>query len=171
MGIPWAVNPDCLRFLPQRTDRHHRNLTSTTACWLISRSIIIGHFHLRTCLPQTGCTPVVSLGSLDAIFFTPGRLVQECHCAPVTAPEMVNVSGLLDMAGIHIVISCCSRNGYCDILSGIFQSTMRGLSEETIRPKNYPLIRYSHKIAFCTPGKSKFYIFFIISHYPKKLFS
>ena len=59
----------------------------------------MGHFHLRTCLPQTGCTPVVSLGSLDAIFFTPGRLVQECHCAPVTAPEMVNVSGLLDMAG------------------------------------------------------------------------
>ena len=25
--------------------------------------------------------------------------MQECHCAPVTAPEMVNVSGLLDMAG------------------------------------------------------------------------
>ena len=99
MVIPWAVNPDCLRFLPYKADRHHRNLTSTTACWLISRSIIIGHFHLRTCLPQTGCTPVVSLGSLDAIFFTPVRLVQECHCAPVTAPEMVNVSGLLDMAG------------------------------------------------------------------------
>ena len=59
----------------------------------------MGHFPLGTCLPQTGCTPVVSLGSLDAIFFTPGRLVQECHCAPVTAPEMVNVSGLLDMAG------------------------------------------------------------------------
>ena len=169
--IPWAVNPDCLRFLPQRAYRHHRNLTSTTACWLISRSIIIGHFPLRTCLPQTGCTPVVPLGSLDAIFFTPDRRMQECHCAPVTASEMVNVSGLLDMAGIHIVILCCSRNRYCGILSGICQSTMRGIPEETIRPIIYPLIRYSHKIAFCTPGNSKFYNFLIISRYPKKLLS
>ena len=43
-------------------------------------------FPLRTCPPQTGCTPVVPLGSLDAIFFTPDRRMQECHCAPVTAP-------------------------------------------------------------------------------------
>ena len=131
----------------------------------------MGHFHLGTCLPQTGYTPVVPLGSLDAIFFTPGRLVQECHCAPVTAPEMVNVSGLLDMAGIHNVILCCSRTGYLGILSGICQSTMRGIPEETIRPKIYPLIRYSHKITFCPSKNRKFYNFLIISCYPKKFLS
>lgn len=105
-GVPWAVNPDCLRFLPYKADRHHRNLTSTTACWLISRCIIIGHSPLRTCPPQTGCTPAFPLGSLDAVFFTAwlaertsARLLQECHCAPVTAHETANVSELLDMAG------------------------------------------------------------------------
>ena len=42
----------------------------------------------------------------DAIFFTAwlaertsARLLQECHCAPVTAHETANVSELLDMAG------------------------------------------------------------------------
>lgn len=105
-GFPWAVNPDCLRFLPQKAYRHHRNLTSTIACWLISRCIIIGHSPLRACPPQTGCTPAFPLGSLDAIFFTAwlaertsARLLQECHCAPVTAHETANVSELLDMAG------------------------------------------------------------------------
>ena len=105
-GFPWAVNPDCLRFLPQKAYRHHRYLTSTTACWLISRCIIIGHSPLRACPPQTGCTPAFPLGSLDAIFFTAwlaertsARLLQECHCAPVTAHETANVSELLDMAG------------------------------------------------------------------------
>lgn len=89
-----------------RTGRHHRYLTSTTACWLISRCIIIGHSPLRACPPQTGCTPAFPLGSLDAIFFTAwlaertsARLLQECHCAPVTAHETANVSELLDMAG------------------------------------------------------------------------
>lgn len=105
-GFPWTVNPDCLRFLPQKAYRHHRNLTSTTTCWLISRCIIIGHSPLRACPPQTGCTPAFPLGSLDAIFFTAwlaertsARLLQECHCAPVTAHETANVSELLDMAG------------------------------------------------------------------------
>ena len=105
-GFPWAVNPYCLRFLPQKAYRYHRNLTSTTACWLISRCIIIGHSPLRACPPQTGCTPAFPLGSLDAIFFTAwlaertsARLLQECHCAPVTAHETANVSELLDMAG------------------------------------------------------------------------
>ena len=97
-----------------RTGRHHRYLTSTTACWLISRCIIIGHSPLRACPPQIGCTPAFPLGSLDAIFFTAYRaadsdrqncqpllalLPQDCHCAPVTAHETANVSELLDMAG------------------------------------------------------------------------
>ena len=134
-GIPWAVNPDCLRFLSQRTDGHHRNLTSTTACWLISRSIIIGHFPLRTCLPQTGCTPVVPLGSLDAIFFTPESdrksarlsrhspntdasiftwLITRAGCRSVIAPRLRLLKWLtyLDCwiwLAEHIVILCCSR--------------------------------------------------------------
>ena len=61
---------------------------------------------MSACPPQTGCTPAFPLGSLDAIFFTAwlaertsARLLQECHCAPVTAHETANVSELLDMAG------------------------------------------------------------------------
>ena len=63
--------------------RHHRNLTSTTACWLISRSIIIGHFPLRTCPPRTGCTPAFPLGSLDAIFLHILKM-----CRSVSAPRL-----------------------------------------------------------------------------------
>ena len=172
MVIPWAVNPDCLRFLPQKAYRHHRNLTSTTACWLISRSIIIGHFPLRTCLPQTGCTPVVSLGSLDTIFFTPESvrksvrlsrhspnidasisswLIVRAGCRSVIAPRLRLLKWLtyLDCwiwLAKHIVILCCSRKKIKGILSGICQSTTRGFPGETICPKKTPLIRYSHKI-------------------------
>ena len=74
-----------------RTGRHHRYLTSTTACWLISRCIIIGHFPLRACPPQTGCTPAFPLGSLDAIFFTAWLAERTfCHdcCRSVTAPRL-----------------------------------------------------------------------------------
>lgn len=77
-GILWAAVQTVCRFC-----RHHRNLTSTTACWLISRSIIIGHFHLRTCPPRTGCTPAFPLGSLDAVFFTHFKM-----CRSVSAPRL-----------------------------------------------------------------------------------
>ena len=97
-GFPWAVNPDCLRFLPQKAYRHHRYLTSTTACWLISRCIIIGHSPLRACPPQTGCTPAFPLGSLDAIFFTAW------------------------LAGYGVIPSCARSPAF---LSGIFQCAFR----------------------------------------------
>ena len=116
-GIPsWAVSPDCLRFLPQRADRHHRNLTSTTACWLISRSIIIGHSHLRTCLPQTSCTPVVPLGSLDAIFFMARQTRKSGNChRSVIAPRLRLHEWLMYLdcwiwLARHRVIPCCSRS-------------------------------------------------------------
>lgn len=141
--IHWAVNPDCLRF-----HRHHRHLTSTTACWLISRSIIIDHLHPRTCLPQTDCTPVVSLGSLDAIFFTSESvrksarlsrhspnidasisswLIARAGCRSVIAPRLRLLKWLtyLDCwiwLAKHILILCCSRSRYKSILSGICQS-------------------------------------------------
>ncbi len=41
---------------------------------------------LRTCPPRTGCTPAFPLGSLDAIFFTTNKWLQECLSASVTAP-------------------------------------------------------------------------------------
>ena len=122
----------------------------------------MGHFHPGTCLPQTGCTPVVSLGSLDAIFFTRGKLVQECHCAPVTAPEMVNVSGLLDMAGrtLRDLVLLSER---------ILRHPLRHLSKYHERifgrdhpSKIIPLIRYSHEITFCPPKNLKFYNFCIL---------
>lgn len=94
-------------FGPCHSDRQTSQVSHLhTACWLISRCIIIGHSPLRACPPQTGCTPAFPLGSLDAIFFTAwlaertsARLLQECHCAPVTAHETANVSELLDIAG------------------------------------------------------------------------
>ena len=123
-----------------RTGRHHRYLTSTTACWLISRCIIIGHSPLRACPPQTGCTPAFPLGSLDAIFFTAwlaertsARLLQECHCAPVTAHETANVSELLDMAGRIWRIPSCARSPA--FLSGIFQCAF-------CLPVSYPHTRH-----------------------------
>lgn len=112
MGVPWAVNPDCLRFLPYAADRHHGHLTPTTACWLISRSIIIGHFPLRSCLPQTGCTPAFPLGSLDAIFFTAYRSenLTKC-CRSVPAPRLRLLKWLMYLncwiwLAEHIVILC-----------------------------------------------------------------
>ena len=148
-----------------RTGRHHRYLTSTTACWLISRSIIIGHFPLRTCPPQTGCTPAFPLGSLDAIFFTAwlaertsARLLQECHCAPVTAHETANVSELLDMAGrlqrdsVPALGALHSSPAFFNVrfvcLCRIHTRDMRGFPEETICPEKVPLIRYSQKNTF-----------------------
>ena len=120
-----------------RTGRHHRYFTSTTACWLISRCIIIGHSPLRACPPQTGCTPAFPLGSLDAIFFTAwlaertsARLLQECHCAPVTAHETANVSELL--AGYGVIPSCARSPAF---LSGIFQCAF-------CLPVSYPHTRH-----------------------------
>ena len=148
-----------------RTGRHHRYLTSTTACWLISRCIIIGHSPLRACPPQTGCTPAFPLGSLDAIFFTAYRaadsdrqncqpllalLPQDCHCAPVTALGMAKVSRLLDMAGSYLVICRCSRFKFPSGISSpaFVKAPREDFSEETICPKKVPLIRYSQKNTF-----------------------
>ena len=143
----------------------------------ISRSIIIGHFPLRTCLPQTGCTPVVSLGSLDVIFLTSESvrksarlsrhspnidasifswLIARAGCRSVIAPRVRLLKWLMYLdcwiwLARHGVILCYSRNQIQEgILSGIFQRTMRGFSEATISPKSS-----SHKVLtqnqFLTP--------------------
>ena len=92
----------------------------------------MGHLPHRTCLPRTGCTPIVSLDSLDAIFFTSAKQhMQECLGASVTALKMANVSGLPDIAGRHGVMGAALGLGFF-FLSGICQCTMRGFLKETI---------------------------------------
>ena len=99
-----------------RTGRHHRYLTSTTACWLISRCIIIGHSPLRACPPQTGCTPAFPLGSLDAVFFT-------AWLAERTSARL---------AGYGVIPSCARSPVF---LSGIFQGAF-------CLPVSYPHTRH-----------------------------
>ena len=103
----WATTQTVWRFL-----RHHGNLTPTTACWLISRSIIIHHLYLRTCLPRTGCTPDFLARLLRCDLFNIflnsfGSHMQKCIGVPVTAPQMANVSELLDMAEPFRRLSMC----------------------------------------------------------------
>lgn len=147
-----------------RTGRHHRYFTSTTACWLISRCIIIGHSPLRACPPQTGCTPAFPLGSLDAIFSQHGwqkEHLPDC-CRSVTAPRLRLMKRLtylncwIWLAGYGVIPSCARSPAF---LSGIFNvrfvclcrihtRDMRGFPEETICPEKVPLIRYSQKNTF-----------------------
>ena len=76
-------HPDCL-LVPALTGRQTSQASHLHHCVLaISRSIIIGCFPLRTCPPQTGCTPAFPLGSLDAIFFTDSNF-----CRSVIAPRL-----------------------------------------------------------------------------------
>lgn len=94
-------------FGPCHSDRQTSQVSHLHHCVLANLKVYhYRPFPLRACPPQTGCTPAFPLGSLDAIFFTAwlaertsARLLQECHCAPVTAHETANVSELLDMAG------------------------------------------------------------------------
>lgn len=88
-------------------------------------------------------------------------MLQECHRAPVTALGMVNVSGLLDMAG-RILRDPVTALG--SAAPGIFQGTCLQMPAkicfghlvtaifplsgkfpaETIRPEINPFIYYSH---------------------------
>ena len=124
-----------------RTGRHHRYLTSTTACWLISRCIIIGHSPLRACPPQTGCTPAFPLGSLDAISFSQHGWQKEhlpdC-CRSVTAPRLRLMKRLtylncwIWLAGYGVIPSCARSPVF---LSGIFQGAF-------CLPVSYPHTRH-----------------------------